>query len=89
MGTWQVTAVGWDFMKDGVQHDCELFGIVRANNPDEAFFKVCSIAMQDHRELQQAMEQFPRPVINADEIQEVPETLFIVADQVEVFWIKK
>jgi hypothetical protein len=45
--------------------------------------------MQDHRELQQATGPFPRPVINADEIQEVPETLLIVADQVEVFWIKK
>ena len=89
MGTWQVAAVGWDFMKDGVQHDCELAGLVRANNPGEAFSKVCSIAMQDHPELQQATGPFPRPGINADEIQEVCETQLIGADQVEVFWIKK
>ena len=89
MGTWQVAAVGWDFMKDGVQHDCELSGLVRANNPGEAFSKVCSIAIQDHPEPQQATGPFPRLVINADEIQEVCETQLIGADQVEVFWIKK
>lgn len=89
MSVWQVAAVGWGFMKDGVQHDCELSGLVRANNPDEAFSKVCNIAIQDHPELLQATGPFPRPVINADEIQEVPETQLVGADQVELYWIRK
>lgn len=86
MSVWQVTAVGWGFMKDGVQQDCELLGFVRANNPDEAFSKVCNIAIQNHPELLQATGTFPRPVINADEIQEVPETQFSGPDQVELYW---
>lgn len=89
MSLWQVAAVGWGFMKDGLQHDCELSGLVRANNPDEAFSKVCSIATQYSPEFQQATGPFPRPVINADEIQEVSETEHIGADQVELYWIKK
>ncbi|MFP5392048.1 MAG: hypothetical protein ACLGI6_10990 [Gammaproteobacteria bacterium] len=89
MSMWQVAAVGWGFMKDGGQQDCELSGLVRANNPDEAFSKVCSIAMQDYPELQQATGPFPRPVVNADEIQEVFETQLVGVDHVELFWIKK
>jgi hypothetical protein len=89
MGVWQVAAVGWGFVKDGVQHYCELSGLVHANDPDEAFSKVCSLAMEEHRELLQATGPFPRPVINADEIEEVPEAWFVGADQVELHWIEK
>jgi hypothetical protein len=89
MSAWQVAAAGWGFMKDGVRQDCELSGLVRANNPDEAFSKVCNIALQDHPELLQATGPFPRPVINADEIQEVPDSQLAGADQVELYWIKK
>ncbi len=39
MGTWQVTAIGWGFMKDGVEHDCELSGLVRAEDSNDAFPK--------------------------------------------------
>jgi hypothetical protein len=89
MGVWQVAAVGWGFVKDGVQHDCELSGLVHANDPDEAFSKVCSLAMEEHPELLQATGPFPRPVINADEIEEVPEAWLVGADQVELHWIEK
>lgn len=89
MSMWQVAAVGWGFMKDGVEHDCELSGLVRAKNPGEAFSKVCNIATKDHPELLQAAGPFPRPVINPDEIQEVPKTRLVGADQVELYWIRK
>lgn len=89
MGTWQVTAIGWGFMKDGVEHDCELSGLVRAEDSNDAFSKVCSLAMRDHPELLQAAGPFPRPVINAEEIQAVPNTRLIGADQIELHWIKK
>lgn len=89
MSIWQVAAIGLGFIKDAVQHDCELYGLVRANNPNEAFSKVCNLAMQDHPELQQATGPFPRAVINADEIEEVPETQLVGPGQVELYWIKK
>ena len=89
MGTWQVLAVGRGFMKDSVEHDYELSGLVRAKDPADAFSTACGMAMRDHPELLQAAGQFPRPVINAEEIQEVPATRLIGADQIELHWIKK
>lgn len=89
MRVWQVDAVGEGFMKDGVRQDCQLSGLVRANDSNDAFSKVCSIAMQDHAELRQATGPFPRPVINPEEIQEVYEVPLIHVNQVEVFWIER
>lgn len=51
MIVWRVVAVGCGFKKDGVQHDCELSGLVRANNINDAFSRTCTIAMQNHPEL--------------------------------------
>ena len=89
MIVWRVVAVGCGFKKDGVQHDCELSGLVRADNINDAFSKTCNIAMQNHPELLQSSGSFPRPTINAEEIQEVPEALLVGADRVELHWIKK
>ena len=89
MIVWRVVAVGCGFKKDGVQHDCELSGLVRANNINDAFSRTCTIAMQNHPELLQSSSSFPRPTINAEEIQEVPEALLVGADRVELHWIEK
>ncbi len=89
MSVWQVAAVGRDFSKDGVAHDCELFGLVRADDPADAFSKACNIAIQAHPQLLEAAGPFPRPVINPDEIYEVPETQLVGADEVELHWIAK
>lgn len=88
MCAWQVAASGLGFLKDGVQRDCELFGIVSADDVNDAFSKVCRIATQYHPELLQAAGRFPRPVINANEIEELAETHFS-EDRVELHWIEK
>ena len=45
--------------------------------------------MEELPELLQATGPFPRPVINADMIEEVPEAWLVGADQVELHWIEK
>jgi hypothetical protein len=89
MAVWQVSAVGWAFIKGGVEQDCEISGFVRADDPDDAFSRVCAIARTLHPELLQAGGPFPRPVINAEEVQEVPETEGRDIDKVEVYWVEK
>jgi len=89
MSMWQVAAVGLGFIKDGVEQSCELSGLVRAKDSNDAFSKVCSLASRDHPELLQAAGPFPCPVINVEETQEVLETRLIKADQIELHWIKK
>ena len=54
MIVWRVVAIGCGFKKDGVQHDCELSGLVRADNINDAFSRTCNIAMQNHPELLQS-----------------------------------
>jgi hypothetical protein len=89
MRVWQVSAVGWGFMKTGNEQDCEIVGFVRAADPDDAFSKACAIATVLAPELLQAAGTFPRPVINAEEIQEVPEMEGLDIDKVEVYWTEK
>ncbi|MBP1203562.1 hypothetical protein JOD97_001576 [Duganella sp. 1411] len=86
MRVWQVSAVGWGFMKIGKRQDCEIAGFVRADDPDDAFSRACAIARVLAPELLQAVGPFPRPVINVEEIQEVPETEGLDIDKVEVYW---
>ena len=89
MGIWQVSAVGWGFSKSGTEQDCEIAGLVRADDPDDAFSKACEIAKVLAPELLQPAGPFPRPVINAEEIQEVPDPEGLGIDKVEVYWTEK
>jgi hypothetical protein len=89
MGVWQVSAVGWGFMKGGTKQDCEITGLVRADDPDDAFSRACAIAKILDPELLQAVGPFPRPVINAEEIQELPCTEGVDIDKVQVCWVEK
>lgn len=89
MGVWKVSAVGWSFMKSGKERDCEIAGFVRADDPGDAFSRACSIASIFAPELLQAAGPFPRPVINAEEIQELASSEGIDIDKVEVYWVEK
>lgn len=89
MRVWQVSAMGSGFIRNGIEHDCELTGFVRADAPDEMFSKAFNIAMTLHPELIQATGPFPRPVINIEEIEEIFEEEGIDVDKVELYWVKE
>nr|WP_315212597.1 hypothetical protein [uncultured Duganella sp.] len=89
MSVWQVSAVGWGFAKSGKEPHCEIAGFVCADDHDETFSKACAIAKVIAPELLQAVGPFPRPVINAEQIQEVPETEGLEISKVEVYWTGK
>lgn len=75
--------------KSGREQGCEIAGFVRANDPDDAFSKTCTLAKVLAPEILQAAGPFPRPVTNAEEIQEVPDTEGLDIDKVEVYWTEK
>lgn len=89
MRVWQVLALGTGFIRDGIEQGCEIAGFVRADSPDDAFSKACNIAMKVHPELLQATGRFPRPVINAEEIEELFQVDGMDIEKVEVYWVKE
>ena len=89
MKIWQVWLFGEGFHVRGMKFNCEISGVVEAESADAAAKKACGIATRTHPELSQAAGSFPRPVINANEIQEWSGThpQSIEVDQVELHWI--
>lgn len=87
MRVWQVLSIGAGFIRDSIEQGCEIAGFVRADSPDDAFSKACKIAMKLHPELLQATGPFPRPVINAEEIEEIFQAEGMGIEKVEVYWV--
>jgi hypothetical protein len=71
MKIWQVLLVGEGFTRNGSACDCEISGFVEAAAVDAAVEEAVAIARKTYPELAQASGQFPRPVINADEVVEL------------------
>jgi hypothetical protein len=84
---WQVQLWGIGFIRNSIESEFELGGIVAAPDVHEAFNIAVSLAKREHPELSQA-DHPPGPgaVINADEIQEFPDNLEFEVGVVEVFW---
>ncbi|HEY4081746.1 MAG TPA: hypothetical protein VGM81_13725 [Burkholderiaceae bacterium] len=87
MKLWQVLIIGEGFRLADETRRFELTGIVEAVGANDAFSKACELAMRVHPELAQATGPFPRPVINADEIQEIQRRDDIEVDTVELEWV--
>ncbi|ULU24455.1 hypothetical protein [Dyella terrae] len=87
MKTWQVLGYGEGFVRGERVLGFELSGLVFAEGPNEAFKKAIALAKREWPEISQAdKEGFPRPVINADEVDEVTGQLIIDGERVELFW---
>lgn len=87
MKTWQVQASGEEFVRGGVKDSFELCGFVQAEGPDEAFQKALIIAKRMHPEIAHIDKQgWPKPVINADEIEDATGLRGIKIDIVEIYW---
>ena len=84
---WQVLGFGEGFYRSGAKVGFELSGFIIAADPDEAFLKAVSIAKRDFPEIAQAdANEFPKPVINAEEIQEAGQPSNGETDSIEVHW---
>jgi len=87
MKTWQVLGRGEGFVHGKSTLGFELSGFVLADDPNEAFEKAITIAKREWPEISQAeKKEFPRPVINADEVVEVTGLRFVDEERVELFW---
>ena len=87
MKTWQVLGRGEGFVHGESVLGFELSGFVLANDPNEAFEKAITLAKREWPEISQAeKEEFPRPVINVDEVVQVTGDLIVGEDRIELFW---
>lgn len=87
MKTWQVLGYGEGFLHAKRIVGFELSGFVFAEDANEAFEKAIALAKRDWPEISQAEKvDFPRPVINADEIVEVTGRLTVDEERVELIW---
>ena len=84
---WRVLIIGEGFRIGDVTRNFELTGIVEATNTNDAFSKACELARRMHPELAQATGPFPRPVIHADEIQELHSPDGVQVDAVDLEWL--
>jgi hypothetical protein len=81
---WEISAYGERFLRTDKELGFCLSGFVYANN---AFLRAIALARQDSPEISQAERvDFPRPVINAEEIHEVTGELNGVEEGVDLFW---
>lgn len=89
MKIWQVLLLGEGFQVKGLKSNCEITGFVEAESVEAAVEKACAIAARIYPELGQAGGPFPRPVVNADEVQELctPFPYSVEVDQVELHWV--
>jgi hypothetical protein len=84
---WQVLVFGERFVRDGALMGFELSGFVWADDPNLAFSKAVQLAKSQYPEIGQAeLPTTPRPVINAEEIQECSVTCGPDQDEIEVDW---
>jgi len=88
MKVWQVYGEGEAFVIDGKAMAFELSGFVEAEDANAAFSRACELAMRDHPALAQAAGQFPRPVVNPLEIQEVGAGLATEVGKVHLDWLE-
>ncbi|GLQ98800.1 hypothetical protein [Dyella mobilis] len=87
MKTWQVLGRGDGFVHGESVLGFDLSGFVVAKSPYEALEKAIAIAKRDWREISQAeKKEFPRPVINAEEVVDVTGRLIIEEDRIELYW---
>jgi hypothetical protein len=87
MKCWQILGFGEGFLRADKVVGFELSGFVFADTLDESFARAISLAKLDHPELAQADKiDFPRPVINAEEIYDVTGRLNVDEEGVEVIW---
>lgn len=84
MKAWSVLIFGEGFVRGTQKCDFELAGVVHASDPNAAFHRAVAKAEALHPELSQVTQPRPGPVINADEINELPS--FNVAEEIELFW---
>ena len=89
MKIWQVLLLGEGFQVEGAKSNCEITGFVEAESVEAAIEKACAIATRAHPELAQVAGPFPRPVVNADEVEELGATFpySVDVDQVELHWV--
>ncbi len=87
MRKWEISAYGEGFLRADKELGFFLSGFVYADNANNAFLRAVALAKQDWPEISQAEKVgFPRPVINAEEINEVTGELSGVQEGVHLFW---
>ena len=84
MKAWSVLIFGEGFIRGEQSCDFELAGVVHAADPTAAFHRAVAKAEALHPELSQVALPRPGAVINADEINELPN--LNLAEEVELFW---
>lgn len=85
MKAWSVLILGEGFLRDTRKYDFELTGVVHAADPNAAFDRAVAWARALHPELAQTALPRPGPVVNADEIHEMPSSN--VAEALELIWL--
>ena len=84
---WTVTIFGSGFLRQNNRMGFELGGIVEAADPSDAVSVAVSLATQRYPELDQAKTgSIPRPVINAEEIEEFEDAPPSEINKVDVIW---
>lgn len=87
MKVWQILAYGKGFLRANREAGFCLEGFVYADSSNEAFDRAIALAKRDWPEIAQAEQgDFPRPVINADEIDEFKSEVYGVEEGVELIW---
>ena len=86
---WQVLGTGEGFVRNGVRAGFDLSGFVYASNPNTAWTRAIEIARARWPEIAQTdATDFPRPVVNADEIEDASRLDLGLAeiDHVVIIW---
>ncbi|TDS82086.1 hypothetical protein [Comamonas sp. JUb58] len=84
MKVWEIYGEGEGFVVDGTEMAFEVSGFIEADDSNAAFAQACELAKREHPELAQAAGPFPRPEINAMEIQEIGADLAVEVGTVQV-----
>jgi hypothetical protein len=84
---WSVTICGEGFLRQNSNMGFELSGYIKATDPNEALLKAIKLAKQEYFEISQLEKEVnPKPVINAEEIQEFADAPQDEVDKIEIYW---
>lgn len=86
MRTWTVLAVGGGFVHSGRPASFELYGIVQAANPNDAFTKAVELASKHWPELDPTGSSAGSKMIDIEEINEIVPDQGTEVDVVDVSW---
>lgn len=87
MKMWQILGYGKGFLRANRETGFSLDGFVYAESANEAFDRAIALAKREWPEIAQVEQgDLPRPVINADEIDEFKNEVDGVEEGVELIW---